>query len=721
VKRIGTVAIAVVAIVVAWMFSASTPPKFAEVRARWRPSDLQLLDRNGEPVHELRIDRYGRRLAWTSLDEISPALKNMVVASEDHRFWSHPGVDFLALPGSIWQLARDHHGRGASTITMQLVSLIGSGHTNARRTIFQKLQQIRDALALERSWTKREIFETYLNLVTYRGELQGVAAASQVMFTKSPHGIDVPEAAVLAALIRAPNARRDAVARRAEAVIAKIEPGSSPHNGVSAALDRAFAEHRNAYARATLAPHLAERLLRGNVGAVRTTVDRDLQSFASESLHRHVLEVRDRRVDDGAVVVIENRTGEVWAYVGGAGDISNAPYFDSVRARRQPGSTLKPFLYALAVDQHLLTAASLLEDTPLEVSEQRGLYRPLDYDRRFHGRVSMRTALASSLNVPAVRTVDLVGLEAFAHNLRLLGFHGLDEESDYYGAALALGSADVSLWELANGYRTIANGGRYSEPRLAPGISESNSSASVYSPQAAFVISDVLADRASRSATFGLENSLATRYWSAVKTGTSKDMRDNWCVGYTRRFTVAVWVGNSSGAPMQDVSGITGAAPVWLEVMNHLNDRFGSQEIPRPPGVVASVVKYPDAIEPPRREWFIAGTEPNYQAAQLDHHVARIVSPAPGTTVALDPDLPPRSQRIAFEARETPPSSRWLLDGRDFAPVESIALWIPTTGAHVVTLMDSAGRVLQSLPFSVRGSNATVVPPDDQGADQQIQ
>jgi penicillin-binding protein 1C len=446
---------------------------------------------------------------------------------------------------------------------------------------------------------------------------------------------------------------------------------------------------------------------------VRCTLDRDLQSFAGETLRRHVLEVRDRRVDDGAVIVIENSTGDVWVYVGGAGDLSNAQYFDAVRARRQPGSTLKPFLYALAVDEHLLTAASLLEDTPLEVSEQRGLYRPLDYDRHFHGRVSMRTALASSLNVPAVRTADMIGLEAFAHNLRQLGFRGLNEESDYYGAALALGSADVSLWELANGYRTLANGGNYSEPRLTRGASDDNSRAAVYSSQAAFVISDVLADRASRSATFGLENSLATRYWSAVKTGTSKDMRDNWCVGYTRRFTVAVWVGNSSGAPMRDVSGVTGAAPVWLEVMNHLNDRFGSEQIVQPAGVIASVVKYPESIEPQRLEWFIAGTEPNDQIKQLDHHVARITSPATGTTIALDPDLPPRTQRIAFEARETPINSRWMLDGRNLAPAASIALWSPTTGAHTVALIDASGRVLDSLPFSVRGSNATPVAEDD--------
>jgi penicillin-binding protein 1C len=720
VKRVGALVVAIAAI---WMLGGVSPPTFTEVRNRWRPSDLQLIDRNGEPVHELRIDRHGRRLAWAPLDDVSPALKNMVVVSEDHRFWSHRGVDFIALIGSMAHAFTNGRGRGASTITMQLAALIDSisGRTSARRSMFQKLIQIRAAVALERSWSKREILEAYLNLVTFRGELQGIGAASRVMFAKSPHGIDVSEAAVLAALIRAPNASRDAVTRRADALLAKTEFGAASHTAVANVIDHVFAAHAGSFARVTLAPHLAERLLRDRTGALQCTLDRELQNFTAETLRRHVAEVRERRVDDGAAIVIENATGQVWAYVGGAGDLSNAPYFDAVRAIRQPGSTLKPFLYAFAVDQHLLTTASLLEDTPLELSEQRGIYRPLDYDRQFRGLVSMRTALASSLNVPAVRTADMIGLEAFAQHLRQLGFHGLSEEGDYYGAALALGSADVSLWELTNAYRTLANGGEYTALRLTPGANDGDSRTRVYSSEAAFVISDVLADRASRSATFGLENSLATRYWSAVKTGTSKDMRDNWCVGYTRRFTVGVWVGNSSGAPMRDVTGITGAAPVWLDVVNYLYDRYGGAEVSQPAGIVASAVKFPASIEPPRREWFIAGTEPNSQALRLDNHAARITSPAPGTAIALDPDLAPRLQRIAFEAREAPRNARWLLDGRTIAPAAGIFLWAPLAGAHTLSLVDAHGRALDYISFSVRGSKPPALAHDDRNSDKQLE
>lgn len=229
----------------------------------------------------------------------------------------------------------------------------------------------------------------------------------------------------------------------------------------------------------------------------------------------------------------------------------------------------------------------------------------------------------------------------------------------------------------------------------------------IYSPQAAFIVSDILADRASRSQTFGLENSLATRYWSSVKTGTSKDMRDNWCVGYTDRFTVGVWVGNSSGASMRDVTGITGAAPVWLDVMNYLHDRFGSGQIARPSGVSTAAVRFPDSVEPPRSEWFVANTQPSSPLGDLDDANPRVLSPAPGTIVVLDPDIPVHEQRIAFEASRGARDSRWILDGRPLAPVRGVFLWTPTPGAHTLAIVRESGNAIESMEFSVRGANTT--------------
>jgi penicillin-binding protein 1C len=575
-----------------------------------------------------------------------------------------------------------------------------------RRSVMQKLRQMLAALALERRWSKAQILEAYLNLVTYRGEIEGVGAAARVMFGKAPDGIDAAEAVVLAALIRAPNARAAALGRRAEALrlaMDRRDPSREVSRAeISSAIDRALAARARDFTRVTLAPRVAEQLLRNGRLTAQSTLDRDLQGFALDALRRHVAEVHERKVDDGAVVVVENSTGEVWAYVGGTGALSSAPYVDGVRAMRQPGSALKPFLYALALERRLLTPASLLEDTPLELHEQRGLYRPLDYDREFRGLVSMRVALASSLNVPAVRTAGMVGLEAFTGQLHMLGFEGIVEQGDYYGAALALGSADVRLWDLVNAYRTLANGGRYRAMRLSRGGAPERAR-QIYSPATAFLISDILADRASRAATFGLENSLATRFWSAVKTGTSKDMRDNWCVGYTARFTVGVWVGNFSGASMHDVTGITGAAPVWLDVMNYLDQRFGGGAIAKPAGVRARMVEFPNAVEPAREEWFLAGTEPNRQAAHLDD-TPRILSPAPDTVIAFDPDIPNDRQQVAFVASAGGRgASRWTLDHKTLGPADGVMLWTPSPGVHTLALADAAGRPLDTTTFTVRG------------------
>jgi penicillin-binding protein 1C len=715
-RRLAIFGLPIVAIA-ALMLAISGPPTptFAEVRTRWHPSDAQLFDRNGDPVHELRIDRHGRRFAWAPLDQISPALTQAIVTSEDHRFWSHHGVDAIALTTSATRAVVGGKSRGASTITMQLASLIDPSLGKSRKTILRKFRQVFAALAIERRWSKPEILEAYLNLVTYRGELQGIGAASRVMFCKAPHGIDSAEAAVLAALIRAPNARRESVAIRANRLSRALGSYGPSQVAIASALESAFVRNSD-YARVALAPHFAERLLHGEGRSARCTLDRELQRFVIDTLHRQIVDVRDRRVDDGAVIVVENSTGEVWAYVGGAGDLSNAPDFDAIRAPRQPGSTLKPFLYALALDQHLLTAASLIEDTPLELPEQRGIYRPLDYDRQFRGLVSMRTALASSLNVPAVRTTDMVGVESFADRLRRLGFSGLIEEGDYYGAALALGSADVTLWQLVNAYRTLANGGKYSDLRLTSDA-DTHMSTQVYSPEASFVISDILSDRASRSTSFGLENSLATRYWSAVKTGTSKDMRDNWCVGYTDKFTVGVWVGNSSGAPMRDVTGITGAAPTWLSVMNYLHDRFGSGQIVRPSDVSLSHVSFPNEVEPPRQEWFVAKTQPTGSLSAIDDSNPQILSPGAGAIIALDPDIPAAAQRVVFEASRSARNSDWILDGRAIAPVRGELLWTPSVGAHTLSIAHDPGNAVQTIQFVVRGSNIPLAD-NDRSLDQ---
>ncbi len=680
-----------------------TAPSFDTVRAGFRPSDARLLDRHGELLATRRIDPMRRRLPWVPLGEVSPALRAAVVAAEDRRFAEHGGVDLRAVAAAVAHGLTGGRRRGASTITMQVAALLDPAlRPSGARTLRQKWRQMRLAWALERTWSKEQILETYLNLASFRGELEGVGAATDGLFGKAPHGVSGPEALVLAALLAAPNAPGSAVAGRALAVRAALRDPTPPE-AVTAAVARVLEASRVPSPTPALAPHVARRLLPpGSRRRTATaTLDASIQRDALAALRRNLLAVRERGVEDGAVLVVDNESGDVLAYVGSSGDLSAASQVDGVVARRQPGSALKPFLYGVAIERRLLTPGSLVEDAPLELGVAEGLYRPRNYDDAFRGLVSVRTALAASLNTPAVRTLQLVGGDAFVARLRALGFAGVDRPAAYYGPSLALGSADVSLWELVAAYRTLANGGRFAPLRLEPGAS-AGEQRRVFADSTAYLVADVLADRESRSPTFGLENVLATRFWTAVKTGTSKDMRDNWCVGFSRRFTAGVWVGNFSGRPMRDVSGVTGAAPIWMELMERLHRDVPSEPPSPPAGVVATTVTFPDDVEPPRREWVLAGTETPGDRTALAQR-PRIKAPVTGTRIALDPDVPPERQRLLLEAESAASRWRWRLDGADLGTAHGPRLWEPTAGHHVLELVDADGAVRDGVDFEVRG------------------
>ena len=288
--------------------------------------------------------------------------------------------------------------------------------------------------------------------------------------------------------------------------------------------------------------------------------------------------------------------------------------------------------------------------------------------------------------------------------MRALGFDYVTQDGEYYGYSLALGSAEISLWQLASAYRTLAQGGVASPLHLVPG--EPARGTRVADRAASFVVTDILADRLARSVTFGLANPLATRYWAAVKTGTSKDMRDNWCVGFSSRYTVAVWVGNFDGSAMWDVSGVSGAAPVWLEIMNHLNASAPSQPPAVPPGLERALVTFGPNLEPPREEWFLPGTAVTEVLEKTSASAAAsIVYPADGQIIALDPDIPTDSQRVQFEAQSAPAGSSWQLDGGAVAGTDAV-LWPPALGRHRLALLDALGNALDSIEFEVRGSPA---------------
>ena len=678
---------------------AAALPDFATVRHAEARSDAQLFDRHGELLQEMRVNARVRRLEWVALADISPALVQAVIRAEDRRFYDHAGVDWAALGAASVRALWHANPRGASTLTMQLVGWLDPElkPEGGRRSLAQKWRQIREARELEKTWSKPEILEAYLNLVYFRGELQGVAAAARGMFDKQPSGLGEAEALVLAALLRAPSASPDLVASRA-----CVLGGSLGWKPPCTALQALAREHLAGPFRvrplASDAPHVARVLLKHGPLRAVSALDAGLQRFAQGVLKHQLDALGAERVRDGAVLVVDNRSGEVLAYVGNGGH----GYVDGVIAPRQAGSTLKPFLYEMAIARRLLTAASILNDTPVNLATPTGLYVPQDYDRDFKGPVSLRTALGSSLNVPAVRTLILVGADPFVTQLRRLGFSQLTESGDFYGYSLALGSAEVTLWDLVNGYRTLANGGVYSPLTLVP--EKVGPRRRVLDRDASFIVSNILADRSARGLTFGLESVLATPFWSAVKTGTSKDMRDNWCVGYTDRFTVGVWVGNFDGSPMQDVSGITGAAPVWLEIMRYLHQSRPPRPPRSTPGVVAVDVQFVPAVEATRKEYFLRGTETAEVRLpeRSEQQIARIVYPARGVILAVDPDIPQGHQLVFFDV--SPPDDRFRVRVDNGALATLDAGWQPTPGRHRVTLVDDGGTVLDHADFEVRGT-----------------
>ncbi|MES2361716.1 MAG: penicillin-binding protein 1C [Pseudomonadota bacterium] len=702
---------------------------FDEVKREFRPSDTLILDRHGEVIQRLRTDATVRRGQWVALPDVSPALRTALVLSEDKRFYEHSGVDWRAVSAAAWGNLWNTKTRGASTLSMQLAGLLDEDwHASADgRSITQKIGQTVSAQVLEARWRKDQILEAYLNLVPFRGEIVGIDALSRTLFGKAAHGLDEREAAVAAALVRAPNAKVTQVSQRACGVLKTMQaPAKVDCDGLD--LFATAALQRKAFdASEGIAPHLARQLVRSSTAinkstqpTLASTLSAPLQRFAVQTLSQQLRELRGRHVEDGAIVVLDNTSGEVLAWVGSSGELSSAAEVDGVLALRQPGSTLKPFLYAQAIAEKRMTAASLLDDSPANIQTAGGLYIPQNYDHQFKGLVSARTALGASLNVPAVRTLVMVSPDAFQKQLAAVGIP-LKESGDYYGYSLALGSSEVSLLSLANAYRTLVNGGRYSTTSLARKPKPEFKPA--LNPGAAFIVTDIMADPLARARTFGTDSILATRFWSAVKTGTSKDMRDNWAMGFSQRYTVGVWVGNSSGAPMWDVSGTSGAAPIWAALMNYLHRTEPSRAPTPPEGLVLVRTQFGKQLEASRSEWFIKGTEQTLfainsiaddarnKAARGQNHLKnsateddiapRITAPTSGSIIALDPDIPPTRQRVSFSAQGR--KLRWAMDGKVFAHGEQ-AQWLPWPGRHVVQLLDAGGKVVDEIRLEVRGA-----------------
>lgn len=634
-------------------------PSFEEVRSEHHPSDAWIVDRHGEPLESLRTVKNYRSLGWVNADQLSSAFVETLLRAEDRRFQFHHGVDPVAIAGAINSTIWSEGRRGGSTIPMQLAkSLSGETFDGLFAKARYKLRQIVQAIELDATWSKNQILEAYVNRIFFRGEVRGLQAASLGFFRKSPIALDQVESAILVALLRSPNASIEEVQRRARSLV------DSSHATAVDVLSREVLEKPLQIVRErTLVPVVSNVFVEHGQGTpvIRTSLDGRIQRLVMEAIREQLDGLKKQNVKDAAVVILETKTGRPVAYAanGGIGS-SSAAQVDGAQSRRQLGSTIKAFVYGTAFDQNLISTTSLLLDSPENISIGSGqVYQPKNYDHIFRGHVGAAEALGSSLNVPAVRVLDLVGERAVVDRMRSLGFQDIKSE-EQYGPSLALGTVDASLWQLANAYRQLST---YSDSK-------------VFSDLAKNLIFESLSIAENRRFTFGVQSILQLPFAAAVKTGTSKDMRDNWCVGYTSEYTVAVWVGNFSGDPMWNVSGVTGAAPLWRRLMLALHrDRAPSDPM----------LNYAKPDVPLVRRT-----------------ISKIRYPTKEMLIGIDPDIPKRLQKIPLRADGSGAGFKFFVNGQLAGAVDQSPFWSPVKGRHRLTLKDAKGKTVDQIQFVVR-------------------
>ncbi len=703
------------------------------------------------------------------LDSVAPVVVQATIAAEDQRFRSHAGVDPIAVARAA--LRYRSQPSGASTITQQLARRLylrdGGGPLLVR-----KVRESVIALQLEAHRSKDEILELYLNEVYYGRGAYGIEAAARVYFGLSAGNLDLAKAAYLAGLPQLPSAydpandEAPALERQAYVLARMAADGRITEEQAAAARSQAItplpslapplAHQFVEYARAELArvrPDLA-----GQSGLIiETTLDAGLQQESERLVRLRLEELARRNVTNGAVIVLEPGSGRILAMVGSAtdGDPAHGGDINMALEPRQPGSALKPLLYGAAFE-HGYTAATPLLDVPTTFLTDQGPYTPLNYDRMFHGVVPLRTALASSFNVPAVRTLDALGLDAFLEVAHRFGLATLgDVES--YGLSLTLGGGEVRLLDLTAAYAALGAGGELAKPYAVARVRDQagkvlyehprESPKPVLSEQHAYLLADILSDPAARIPGFGQVTPFDLPFRAAVKTGTTTGFRDNWTLGFTPEIAVGVWVGNADGSLMQDVSGVDGAGPMWRDVMLAAASGRAMSWPARPPGLVEATACSPTGLLPgvacpsPVRELFVAGTVPtareSYYVREADGRISinppfeartwamdagfslasgggppgdgvRIVEPSAGSVFFVSPEL--KEQQLVLRAA-APPGAQGVtfrIDGRvvgEVAGEDARLVWRLEPGHHQVEAivgLTNGGSATATATFEVR-------------------
>jgi penicillin-binding protein 1C len=689
---------------------------------------IALLDRNGIPLREARVaERFSHELM---LEEVPAHVIAAVLAAEDKRFYSHHGIDWLAAGRAmLGGLRYGHIVSGASTITQQLVKI----STHRPRTFRAKLIESVTALRLEQSWSKDQILAAYLNRIDFGNLNIGLAAAADYYFGKPVSDLSDAEAAFLAGLPKNPRRLNPHVApeaaRRRQVTV--LERMRANYQIDVAQYDAAIAEPLalRPPQRRFRAPHFVEMVLRQlpetPTSEIRTTLDFRLNEQVEKIVRDRLAQLREQNVRNAAAVVIDNVTGDVIALVGsenyfepGAGQVNGA------WAQRSAGSALKPFTYLLALERGA-TPATMVADVRTSFPAAGGFYRPENYNRRCYGPVRYRTALASSLNIPAVKVLLAAGGPAALHErLRDCGLTTLNRPAEVYGLGLTLGNCEARLLEMTNAYASLARLGEFRPWRV---LSTSTTSARRYSrPELVWQIADMLSDNSARTLAFGMNSALRFDYPVACKTGTSTDFRDNWTIGFTPEFSVGVWAGNFDGAPMREVSGVTGAGPILHAIFDYLHGNYGTTWYRTPPGIVERTIHpltgklLADGDARGVREKFVVDRLPDPEA-DADYDAAGnvrlsaeyadwfrsaenglrdrtvlgmsagellITSPLPGSIYVVDPDVP-SSGRIPLIANGSA-KVEWQSDSLTCRSEAGVDFALATEGEHRLVVTDPA-------------------------------
>jgi penicillin-binding protein 1C len=672
---------------------------FDDAAVRRIPSGQVLLDRHGEILRRT-LGPGDEDCLPTELDPHSWAAKALV-AAEDKRFYRHAGVDPIAIGrSSVYNLKNGRLTTGASTISTQVIRM----SSPRPRTLKTKLIEAFRATQMETRMEKDEILLNYLNRAPFGGNVYGLESASHRYFGKSASMLSLGEATILMGLPQSPSRyrpdrhldralkRRDYVLERMHAAeMISLEQWERAKNQ-----DLDIARHSLPRS----APHFCDWVLRRHAasGPVNTTLDPDLQSLARQTLARHHEHLSTRGIHSGAIVIIETKTGKLRAMVGSPDhrDRSHAGQTNHAIARRSPGSTLKPFIAAMAIDSGYVTPASVIKDAPLVYRD----YRPSNFDRRFAGTVDLREALVRSLNIPFLHLVKQLGLDRFYDQLRNLGFHSLDQPAAHYGISLALGTAEVSLLELANAYACLARGGVYAPLRF---LEEGSAAGTpMFSPATCYLVSEMLAgdERAMAWSGHAADVVLPRAAW---KTGTSNGYRDAWTVAYNPEYVIGVWIGNSDNTPAASLIGSRAAAPLASDLLRALYPEGNGPWYSRPEEVgersvcVRSGKPVATACAKQIVELYIRDQSP-HEPCNCGHEHARplrILSPAPGAVIHYAP-----GQTLNLEAASDEPVY-WFMNGESLGCHAGTIEWPVERGHFEARCVSQAGETT-TLAFRVR-------------------